>query len=896
MRIPRNEISRVEPLTRSSRRKSALIFPGKIVSRLTSAATRIMGRAPGALLRSPSENWCGHAVILIAFLLFLSGDIAFAKMTPQQIKLLPPAASRKVDFGKDIRPILEASCTKCHGRGRNKGDFRLDTRETSLKGGESGPAVISGQSDQSYLIELVTGIDPDNQMPKKGKKLTGEEIGLLRAWIDQGLAWDQAIFFGQNPPNNFTPRRPELPAAQGGLDHPIDRILNQYFETNKMKWATPVEDRVFARRVYLDAIGLIPAPEELESFVVDRTTDKRERLVKRLLADNQRYAEHWLTFWNDALRNDYKGTGYIDGGRKQITAWLFSALAGNLPYDQFVAQLVNPNEDCEGFTKGIVWRGAVNASQIAPMQAAQNISQVFMGVNLKCASCHDSLINDWKLSDAYGLANIYSEAPLELFECDKPTGKKAQMQFIFPQLGAIEPEAKRSDRLKQLAAILAKKENGRLPRTIVNRLWQKFMGRGLVEPVDDMEQPAWNPDLLDWLAEDLAASGYDLKRTIERILTSRAYQMPAVDLGEIKESHFVFHGPTVRRMSAEQFRDALGLLTGKWYSMPATLVDFTAGDGTNSDGYLVTQRAKWIWNDSSSAQNAAEGTLYLRKEIVLEVKPTEAFVIAACDNSFTLYINGQQAATGKDWNKLEVVDVAKFLVEGKNVFAVKAVNGVVETKDKTEKPKTEASRNPAGFLLQARVRHRPKGQRHGEEKVMDFLSDASWLSSTNRLENWEKPEFLAEGWAPAAELGEASMSPWNLDKKLATAVASTAQYGRTRASLVAADPLMVALGRPNREQVITTRASVATTLQMLELSNGQTLAKLLGQGAAQLLAEQSASPRQLINRLYESALSRTPTRQELQLAEELVGQPAKKEGVEDLLWSMAMLPEFQLIY
>jgi hypothetical protein len=131
---------------------------------------------------------------------------------------------------------------------------------------------------------------------------------------------------------------------------------------------------------------------------------------------------------------------------------------------------------------------------------------------------------------------------------------------------------------------------------------------------------------------------------------------------------------------------------------------------------------------------------------------------------------------------------------------------------------------------------------------------------------------------------------------LSTAIASTALYGRARAALVAADPLLVALGRPNREQVLTTRASVATTLQMLELANGQTLSKVLGKGAEQLLAETSGSAGVLIERLYQGALGRSPTRQERQLAEELVGQPAKKEGLEDFLWTMAMLPEFQLIY
>ena len=182
------------------------------------------------------------------------------------------------------------------------------------------------------------------------------------------------------------------------------------------------------------------------AFLPDAAPDKRAQLVRRLLADREGYAEHWLTFWNDLLRNDYKGAGFIDGGRKQISGWLYHALATNLPYDRFVAELVNPTSASEGFSRGIIWRGNVNASMLPPMQAAQSVSQVFMGVNLKCASCHDSFVNDWSLSDAYGLAAVYADAPLELVHCDKPTGKLAAMRFLYPELGKSRRRRCRSRR------------------------------------------------------------------------------------------------------------------------------------------------------------------------------------------------------------------------------------------------------------------------------------------------------------------------------------------------------------------------------------------------------------------------------------------------------------------
>jgi len=619
-----------------------------------------------------------------------------------QAPALPPPAERQVDFARDIKPILQTSCVRCHARGRARGGFSIETRERMLQGGDNGPAAVPGQSAASELIALVAAVDPEAVMPQKGSRLTREQVGLLRAWIDQGAPWDPSVTFAKAPSRNLTPRRPDLPPAISARRHPIDRLLAPYLAARRVAPLRPATDRQFARRVYLDTIGLLPTAGELQAFVADRRPDKRDRLVQHLLADDRRYAEHWLSFWNDLLRNDYRGTGYIDGGRTQISAWLYAALANNLSYDRFVGALVNPAPTTAGFTKGIVWRGVVNASQTPQMQAAQNISQVFMGVNLKCASCHDSFINDWQLTDAYGLASVYADGPLEMFECDRPTGKNAQARFLYPELGTIDAKAPRTVRLEQLAEALLSPQNGRLPRTIVNRLWARFMGHGLVEPIDDMERPAWHPDLLDWLAEDLVASGYDLRKTIGRILTSRAYQAVAVDEPDPGEA-YVFTGPAVRRMSAEQLSDAVGMLTGDWADKAAGEFDFT----------LVPVHAA---------------------------------------------------------------------------------------------PRT----------------------------------------------------------------------------------------GEIRASLRPSDPLMTALGRPNREQVVTRRVEAATTLQGLELINGATLTERLARGATRAAALRE-TPRALIDRLYVQALGRVPTDAERTVCADLLGPAPAAEGIEDLLWAIVMLPEFQLI-
>src|SRR6185369_126747 len=188
------------------------------------------------------------------------------------------------------------------------------------------------------------------------------------------------------------------------------------------------------------------------------------------------------------------------------------------------------------------------------------------GVNLKCASCHDSFINDLTLADSYGLAGLYADGPLEMVQCDKPTGKKAELKFLYPELGEIDANASKPARLKRLAEIITDRQDARLTRTLVNRLWQRFLGRGLVEPVDDMEKSAWSADVLDWLAEDFAEHNYDIRFLIKSILTSQAYQLPSVNLDPQNQDNFVFKGPAVRRMTAEEFRDAVTYLTGVGYS------------------------------------------------------------------------------------------------------------------------------------------------------------------------------------------------------------------------------------------------------------------------------------------------------------------------------------------
>ena len=465
----------------------------------------------------------------------------------------------------EVRSIFAHNCYKCHSAEKTKGELRLDRKDFVMRGGKSGEVITIGHPEKSEMIRrLLLPREDKESMPSKGKTLSEKEIATLQLWIKRGALWpDNTDEKSVYRVAELAPRMPLLPGGESGLANPVDRFVNVYFDKKNISWPSVVDDKIFIRRVFLDIVGLLPPPEKVNAFIVDANPSKRELLVKELLNRNDDYAQHWLSFWNDALRNDYSGTGYITEGRFAITEWLYESLRGNKPYDVFVKELISPDKKSEGFIRGIKWRGTVNASQRVEMQAAQNISQVFLGLNMKCASCHDSFISDLKLSEAYAFANIFSDTTLEINRCDKPTGKMAGTKVIFSELGTIDSTLSVDEKLKQLAEYLTAPQNGRLYRTVVNRMWAQLMGRGIVEPVDLMDNEPWSQDLLDWLASDFFENKNNLKDLIFTITTSKTYQLPSVGIkneNDIVNEDYIFKGMHRRRLSAEQFVDAVSTI------------------------------------------------------------------------------------------------------------------------------------------------------------------------------------------------------------------------------------------------------------------------------------------------------------------------------------------------
>ena len=778
--------------------------------------------------------------------------------------LLPSLLSAKIDFVHQVMPILKKNCAECHTDGKKKGGLSMNTRAEFLAGGENGEMAVPGKIEESWFLELVASEDLDERMPPKGPGVSKEEIAILLQWVSEGMIWEEGITLGSSGwEPKLKPRMVSLPQALNNRNHPIDRILDHYHGKQGLPPPSPTSDRIFARRAFLDLVGILPTPKELNEFLDDSAENKKLKLIHHLLSREIAYADHWLTFWNDLLRNDYTGTGFITKGRTQITTWLYSSLRANMPYDQMTRELIDAKEDAAGFINGIKWRGNVNASQTRDMQFAQNVSQVFLGINMKCASCHDSFIDRWTLQESYDLAAVFAEETLELERCDVPTGKMATPRWMFPELGQIDPKAKKNERLKQLANLMTHPENGRFTRTIVNRVWAQLMGRGIVHPVDAMHTKPWNEDLLDFLAVQFAKDGYDLRKFLKFVMSSEAYGSQSDRLKEEPGNGYVFNGPVPKRMTAEQLMDSIWQVTQTSPTKAEAKVDRSP---KNKLLPLEAQKkilskpsaisAKWIWDSNPQTRK-----IKLKKSIILTKAPIFASFLATCDNAFSIRVNGKFLSSSVNWQKPRFHEVSKFFKAGKNLIEVDA----------------EMFGGGSGFIAQFNFDH-------GSEKTT-LITDHTW-----QLEKKDK-------WVPVKVAYSYGKGPWGkiLDSaQFSNPGQSVLSRPSIRASLVKNDFLMRSLGRPHRDQVVTSRPSELTTLQAIDLANGEILSQYLAQGAKNLVNQQ-ARKQNFVSWLYEYALGRQPSMGEKKLLQTIANDSKNPQQVEDLLWLVFMQPDFQII-
>ena len=413
------------------------------------------------------------AAAFCAVLLALGGG--FLAVFGQET-VLPPAVEKKVDFG-EIEPILRKNCFSCHGPEEQESGLRLDLKKRALDGGDNGAVIKPGKSAESRLVLLVSGLDKETgPMPPKGKgkPLTPAEIGLLRAWIDQGANWPDggdAELAARHW--SFQKVAVVAPPAVKGVAwpaSPIDSFILARLEKEQIVPSPPADKVTLLRRAYLDLIGLLPSPEEVRKFVVDTQPDAYERLIDRLLA-SPHYGERWGRHWLDQARYA-DSDGYEKDGKRPFAwryrDWVISALNADQPFDQFTIEQIAgdllPGATLEqkiasGFHRNTLHNTEGGADPEEDrvkktVDRTNTVSTVWLGLTLGCAQCHTHKydpITQREYFQMYAFFNSINEENIEA-----PTPEAAVLL-------AAEKE-KHAKKLEELRAAVKAYEQGDFAR------------------------------------------------------------------------------------------------------------------------------------------------------------------------------------------------------------------------------------------------------------------------------------------------------------------------------------------------------------------------------------------------------------------------------------------------
>lgn len=340
-----------------------------------------------------------------------------------------------------------------------------------------------------------------------------------------------------------------------------------------------VDDAAFLRRASLDATGVLPSAEELDTFLADSDPKKRSKQIERLLASSE-YVDYWAYKWSDLL--------LVSSNKLPPPAmWSFyrfvrSRVAANMPWDRFARSIVT----AKGST---LTNGAANYFVLHrdPIDLTENSSMAFLGLSLTCARCHNHPMEKWTQDQYYGVASLFSRVQLkdggatgDVIVMASPEGETRH-----PRSGAVMPPRPldgqalsiqwRGDRREAFADWLAQPDNPYFARAIVNRVWKNFFGRGLIDPEDDLRatNPASDEPLMDWLVADFIEHQYDVKHLIRTIMSSAVYARSSVPVpGNASDAKYLSHYP-VKRLPAEVLLDAISRVT----EVPTSFAGFPAG-------------------------------------------------------------------------------------------------------------------------------------------------------------------------------------------------------------------------------------------------------------------------------------------------------------------------------
>lgn len=534
------------------------------------ASTPVM-QVPALPQGYPANNSVDH---------FIANEIARAKSQAAEAK------QGTVDYFKQVKPILEARCYDCHAGTKVKGGLRLDDHAAALEGGKSdGHGFAPGKPAESAVLARILSKDDDLRMPPKGDPLTNEQAELLTTWVREGARW------------------PDVNAEHTDL--------------------TPLaDDLTFLRRATLDTVGVVPTPEEIQEFLANSAKDRRAIAIERLLTDPG-WADHQMGYWQDVLAENPNILNPTLNNTGPFRWFLYESFRDNKPMDLFVTELLRMKGSIRfGGPAGF---GVASQNDSPFANKAAITASAFLGVEMKCARCHDAPAHVSKQEDLFSVAAMLSTKALTVpktssVPLDKihAGGRKPLIQVTLKPGATIEPKwpferfvpESAADRLAEdakdprdrIAALITAPQNERFAQVIVNRIWKRLMGRGIVEPVDDWERgkPS-HPDLLKWLGREFVSSGYDMKHIARLILNSHAYQRATEPA--LKETNVLFASPAPRRLAAEQIVDSLFTATGKPLRTEEISLDIDGQRSMESSISLGNPRRSWMLTSTSNERD-----------------------------------------------------------------------------------------------------------------------------------------------------------------------------------------------------------------------------------------------------------------------------------------------------
>jgi hypothetical protein len=402
------------------------------------------------------------------------------------------------------------------------------------------------------------------------------------------------------------------------------------------------DDWSFLRRVSLDTIGTIPTAEHIQFFFAQPEATRRQAIIDKLLAEPG-YADHWVGYWQDVLAENPNILNPTLNNTGPFRWWIHESFLDNKPFDQFATELI--------LMEGSVRYGGPGGFSVAsqndvPMAAkAHIIGQAFLGLEMKCARCHDAPYHDFLQRDLFSLAALLKREPEKvpktsslnldafavrgrepLVKVTLQPGESVAPAWPFKELVAAVPDEllrNPKDSRERLAAFVTSPENPRFAQVIVNRVWHRLFGWGFVEPVDDWEnaRPS-NPELLEKLARDFVMHGYDLKHLMRVILNSPAYQaVRRSDIRRQAEQNDLRPPPAggttiTRRLTAEQLVDSLFVAAGKPFHVEEINIDVDGGRKQDVSISLGHARRAWQFTSMSNERDRPSLTLPAAQTIV----------------------------------------------------------------------------------------------------------------------------------------------------------------------------------------------------------------------------------------------------------------------------------------